>query len=76
MSEALSQQQENPPADPWGKFITSEVTGPYYAVTRGRRFDSFGIYADVNKFLFEVNGVVGSLFKVCESYSKSHLYLK
>jgi hypothetical protein len=30
----------------------------------------------VNKFLFEVNGVVGSLFKVCESYSEDHLYLK
>jgi hypothetical protein len=30
----------------------------------------------VNKFLFEVNGVVGSLFKVCESYSEAHLYLK
>jgi hypothetical protein len=30
----------------------------------------------VNKFLIEVNGVVGSLFKVCDSYSKSHLYLK
>jgi hypothetical protein len=30
----------------------------------------------VNKFLFEVNGVLGSLFKVCESYSEAHLYLK
>jgi hypothetical protein len=30
----------------------------------------------VNKFLFEVNGVVGSLLKVCEYYSKAHLYLK
>jgi hypothetical protein len=30
----------------------------------------------VNKFLLEVNGVVGSLFKVCESYSEAHLYLK
>jgi hypothetical protein len=39
-------------------------------------FDSFGIYDDVNKFLFEVNGVVGLLFKVCESYSEAHLYLK
>jgi phage terminase large subunit-like protein len=46
--EALCQQQENPPADPWDKFVTSEVTGSYYAVARGRRFDSFGIYADVN----------------------------
>jgi hypothetical protein len=74
LSEALSQQHENPPADPWDKVVTSEVTGPYYAVARGRRFDSFGIYADVSKFLFEVNGVVGSLFKVCESYSEAHLY--
>jgi hypothetical protein len=31
---------------------------------------------DVHKFLFEVNGVVGSLFKVSESYSEAHLYLK
>jgi hypothetical protein len=23
ISEALSQQQENPPADPWDKFVTS-----------------------------------------------------
>jgi hypothetical protein len=30
----------------------------------------------VSKFVFEVNGVVGSLFKVCESYSEAHLYLK
>jgi hypothetical protein len=30
----------------------------------------------VSKFLFEVNGVVWSLFKVCESYSEAHLYLK
>jgi hypothetical protein len=76
LSESLSQQQENPPANPWDNFFTSEVTGDYYAVARGSRFDSFGIYADVNKFLLEVNGMVGSLFKVCESYSESHLYLK
>jgi hypothetical protein len=30
----------------------------------------------MNKFLLEVNGVVGLLFKVCESYSEAHLYLK
>jgi benzoyl-CoA reductase/2-hydroxyglutaryl-CoA dehydratase subunit BcrC/BadD/HgdB len=30
----------------------------------------------VNKFLLEVNGVVGLLFKVCESYSEAYLYLK
>jgi hypothetical protein len=30
----------------------------------------------VNKFLLEVNGVVGALSKLCESYSKAHLYLK
>jgi hypothetical protein len=40
---ALIQQQESPPADPWDKFVTSEVTGSYYAVARGKRFDSFGI---------------------------------
>jgi hypothetical protein len=72
LSEALIQHQENPHE----KNVTSEVTEAYYAVARGRRFDSFGIYADVNKFLLEVNGVVGSLFKVCESYSEAHLYLK
>jgi hypothetical protein len=76
LSEALSQQQENPPADTWDKFVTLEVTRSYYAVARGSIFDSFGIYADVSKFLFEVTGVVGALFKVCESYSESHLYLK
>jgi hypothetical protein len=51
LSKAPSQQQENPPADPWGKNVTSEVTGSYYAVARGKRFDSFGRYADVKKFL-------------------------
>jgi hypothetical protein len=76
LSVALIQQKETPPAYPWDNFFTSEVTGSYYAVARGRRFDSFGIYADVNRFLFEVNGVVGSLFKVCESYSEAHLNLK
>jgi hypothetical protein len=30
----------------------------------------------VSKFFFAVNGLVGSLFKVCESYSEAHLYLK
>jgi hypothetical protein len=30
----------------------------------------------VSKFIFEVNGVVGLLFKLCESYSEAHLYLK
>jgi hypothetical protein len=49
---ALSQQQESPHADPWEKNVASEVTGSYYAVARGKGFDSFGIYADVNKFLF------------------------
>jgi hypothetical protein len=29
---ALSQQQESPPADPWEKIVTSDVTGSYYAV--------------------------------------------
>jgi hypothetical protein len=29
LSEALSQQQDNPPADQWEKFVTSEVTGYY-----------------------------------------------
>jgi hypothetical protein len=33
---ALSQQQESPPADSWGKLVASEVTGPYYAVARGK----------------------------------------
>jgi hypothetical protein len=76
LSVALSQQQERPPADPWEKIVTSEVTGSYYSVAQGKRFESFGIYADVNKLLFEANGVVGSLFKVCESYSEARLYLK
>jgi hypothetical protein len=76
LSEALSQQQENPPSDPCDNFVTSEVTGSYYTVARGRRFDSFGIYDDVNKFLLEVNWVFGLLFKVCESYSEAHLYLR
>jgi hypothetical protein len=73
---ALSQQQESPPAALWDKFVASEFTGSYYAIALGKWFGSFGIYADVNKFLFEVNGVVGSLLKVCESYSEAHLYLK
>jgi hypothetical protein len=69
LSLALSQEQDIDPSDPRGKNVASEVTGSYYAVAWGKWFDSFGIYADVNKFLFEVNGVVVSLFKVCESYS-------
>jgi hypothetical protein len=28
----------------------------------------------VSKLLFEDNGVVWSLFKVCESYSEAHIY--
>jgi hypothetical protein len=76
LSEALSQQQEIPPAVPWDNFVTSEVTGSYYVVARGRKFESSRIYSDANKFLLEVNGVVGSLFKVCEFYYEAHLYLK
>jgi hypothetical protein len=29
-----------------------------------------------SRFLMEVNGVAGALFKVCESYSEAHLYLE
>jgi hypothetical protein len=73
LSVALSQQKYSPPADPWDTFVASEVNGSYYAIAQGKGFGSFGIYADVNKFLFEVNGLVGSLFKVCESYSEARL---
>jgi hypothetical protein len=73
---ALIQKQENPPSDPWGKNVASEVTGSYYSVARGKGFSSLENYADANKFLLEVNGVVGSLFKVCESFSEAHLYLR
>jgi hypothetical protein len=76
LSVALSHQQESPPAYPWEKCVASEVTGSYYAVAQRKRFDSFGIYVNVNKLLCEVNGVVGSLFIVCESYSEAHLYLQ
>jgi hypothetical protein len=41
--------------------LATEVTGSYYAVARGNDFGSFGIYADVKKFLMEVDGVVGAL---------------
>jgi hypothetical protein len=30
----------------------------------------------MNKFLLEVNGVMGNLFDACESYSEAHLYLR
>jgi hypothetical protein len=59
-----------------GKNVAPEVTGSYYAVARKKRFSSFGIYADVNKFILEVNGVVGALYKLCESYSETRLYLR
>jgi hypothetical protein len=32
LSEAPSHQQEDHPADPWDKFVTSEVTWAYYEV--------------------------------------------
>jgi hypothetical protein len=76
LSEDLSKQHENPPADPWDKFVASEVTRIYYTIAQGRRSDSLGIYADLSKFLLEVNCVVGSIFKLCQYYSKAHLYLK
>jgi hypothetical protein len=76
LSVALIQKQVSHPVDPWDKFVTSEVAGSYYAVARGKKIDSFGIYAHVNKFLFEVNGVVGFRFKVCGSNSEAHLRLK
>jgi hypothetical protein len=69
LSLDLSQKQESAPVDPGNKFVAIEVTGSYYYVVRGKSFHSFGIYADVKKFLMEVNDVVGALFKVCESYS-------
>jgi hypothetical protein len=76
LSLALSRQQESDHADPWDKFVAAEVTGSYYDVAIGKGFGSLGIYVDVNKFLLEASGVVGSLFKVCESYSEAHLYLR
>jgi hypothetical protein len=76
LSLALSQQQESAPSYPWHKFLALEVTGSYYDVSRGKGCSSLGIYADINKCILEVNGVVGSPFKVCESYSEAHLYLR
>jgi hypothetical protein len=37
--------------------LASELSGSYYAVAQGRNSGSFWIYADVEKFLIEVNGV-------------------
>jgi hypothetical protein len=76
LSLVLNQKQESTHFDPWVNFLATEVIGSYYDVARGKGFSSFGIYVDVKEFLMEVNGVVGSLFKVCESYSEAHLYLK
>jgi hypothetical protein len=76
ISLALSQKQENVHVDPWDRFVATEVTGSYYAVSRGGSFYSLGIYADVKMFVMEVNGMVGDLFKVCESYSEARLCLE
>jgi hypothetical protein len=54
LSEALSQQQENPPADPWGKNVTSEVTGSYYAVVREKDLTVFKFFIDLS----ELEGLV------------------
>jgi hypothetical protein len=35
-----------------------------------------GIFGDVKKFVIEVNGAIGALFKVCELYSEARLYLE
>jgi hypothetical protein len=56
LSVALSQKQESPPADPSDKFVSSEVTGSYYAVARERRFESSGIYADVKSSFLKSMG--------------------
>jgi hypothetical protein len=76
LSLALNQKQESTPVDPWVKCLATEVKGSYYDVARGNGVGSFRIYADVEKFLMEVNGVVVALFKVYESYSGAHLYLE
>jgi hypothetical protein len=72
----LNQKQYSTPVDPWDFFLTTEVTGSDYTVAGGKLFGIFRIYADVKKFLMEVNGMVGILFKVCESFSEAHLYLE
>jgi hypothetical protein len=76
LSLSLIQKQESAPVDLWDKFLATEVTGYYYAVAMVNSVDIFGINADVKKFLTEVNGVVGALFKVCESHSEARLYLE
>jgi hypothetical protein len=73
---ALNQKEEETSYDPWDKFLVSEVSDSYYAVAEGRNSGSFGIYADVGKFLSEVGGVVGALFKVCPTYPEVMLYLE
>jgi hypothetical protein len=70
LSLALSQQQESPPADPWENMLHRRSLG---LTMRSPEEKGLTVYADVTKFLFEVNGVVGSLFKVCESYSEARL---
>jgi hypothetical protein len=76
LSLALSQKEEETSSDPWDKFLVSEVSDSYCAGAEGRNSGTLGIYADFGKFLSEVDGVVGALFKVCPTYPEVGLYLE
>jgi hypothetical protein len=56
--------------------VVSEVSDSYYAVPEGKISGNFEIHAVVGKFLSEVDGMVGALFKLCPTYPDARLYLE
>jgi hypothetical protein len=62
--------------DPWDKFLLTEIGEHYYAVDVGKDRDIFGIYANLEKFQKETEGVIGSIYGYCESYAEAHQYLE
>jgi hypothetical protein len=62
--------------DPWDKFTSDEIKGQYFAVAVGRNEHSFGVYADFERFKFEIEGHPTSLYQTCDSYIEAHHYLE
>jgi hypothetical protein len=71
LSGALIQQPDNPPAGLGTHLSRQRLLG---LITQSPDEEDSTVLG--NKFLLEVNGVAGSIFKLCESHSEAHFYVK
>jgi hypothetical protein len=62
--------------DPRDKFSFDEIKEQYFAVAVGKNENGFGIYADLIKFKYQIEGFPTCLYQSCESYTEARQYLE